>query len=48
MMNNVQKHEKEIQALGDRGSAAQEAGNNALMMAIADTITRIQMAGCGR
>ena len=48
MMNNVQKHEKEIQALGDRGSAAQEAGNTALMMAIADTITRIQMAGCSR
>jgi hypothetical protein len=48
MMNNVQKHEKEIQALGDRGSAAQQAGNNALMMAIADTIMRIQMAGCSR
>jgi hypothetical protein len=48
MMNNIQKHEKEIQALGDRGSAAQAAGNNALMMAIADTIMRIQMAGCSR
>jgi len=48
MMNNVQKHEKEVQALGDRGSAAQEAGNTALMMAIADTIRQIQMAGCSR
>ena len=48
MVNNVQKHEKEIQALGDRGAAAQQAGNNALMMAIADTIMRIQMAGCSR
>ena len=48
MVDNVQKHEKEIQALGDRGAAAQQAGNNALMMAIADTIMRIQMAGCSR
>jgi hypothetical protein len=48
MVNNVQKHEKEIQALGDRGAAAQQAGNTALMMAIADTIMRIQMAGCGK
>lgn len=48
MVNNIQRHEKQIQALGDRGSAAQEAGNTALMMAIADTIRRIQMAGCGK
>ena len=48
MMNNVQSHEKEIQALGDRGDAAREAGNTPLMMAIADTITRIQMAGCSK
>jgi hypothetical protein len=46
MMKNVQAHEAEIQALGDRGSAAQQAGNNALMMAIADTIRQIQYAGC--
>ena len=38
--------EAEVRALGDRGAAAQEAGNTALMMAIADTIQRIQMAGC--
>jgi hypothetical protein len=48
MMNNVQSHEKEIQALGDRGNAAQEAGNTPLMMAIADTLTRIQNAGCSK
>jgi hypothetical protein len=48
MMNNVQKHEKQLQALGERAAAAQEAGNNALTMAIADTIMRIQMAGCTR
>lgn len=48
MVKNVQSHEKEIQALGDRGSAAQQAGNTPLMMAIADTIQRIQMAGCNK
>ena len=48
MMNNVQSHEKEIQALGDRGNAAQEAGNTPLMMAMADTIRQIQMAGCSK
>ena len=46
MVRNVQAHEKEIEALGQRGSAAQQAGNTALMMAIADTIQRIQFAGC--
>jgi hypothetical protein len=46
MMKNIQAHEDEIRALGDRGSAAQEAGNTTLMMAIADTIMRIQSAGC--
>jgi hypothetical protein len=48
MVKNLQQHEAEIQALGDRGTAAQKAGNTALMMAIADSITRIQMAGCTR
>lgn len=48
MFNNIQSHEKELQALGDRGSAAQEAGNTPLMMALADTIMRIQNAGCGK
>jgi len=48
MVDNIQSHEAEIQALGDRGSAAQEAGNTPLMMAIADTIMRIQNAGCSK
>jgi len=48
MVNNVQKHEAEVKALGDRGAAAQQAGNTALMMAIADTIMKIQMAGCSK
>lgn len=48
IVDNVQKHEKEIQALGERGAAAQEAGNTALMMAISDTLMRLQMGGCSR
>jgi hypothetical protein len=48
MAANVKKHEAEIRALGDRGSAAQQAGNTALMMAIADSIQQIQFAGCKR
>lgn len=48
MVKNIQKHEAEIKALGDRGEAAKDAGNTPLMMAIADTIQRIQMAGCAR
>lgn len=46
MTQNVQKHEPEIRALGERGEAAHKAGNTAAMMAIADTLQRLQMAGC--
>jgi hypothetical protein len=46
MVQNIEKHQAEIVALGERGQAAQQAGNTALMMAIADTVNRIQMAGC--
>ncbi len=45
-VKNIQDHEAEIDALGDRGLAASEAGNNALLMAISDSINRIRMAGC--
>jgi len=48
MVNNVQAHEAKIKALGDRGAAAQQAGNTQLMMAIADSIMQIQMAGCNK
>ncbi len=48
MMKNVEAHQAEIEALGNRGNAAQKAGNTALMMAISDTIQRIQFAGCNR
>jgi hypothetical protein len=46
MMKNIQKHQGELEALGERAEAAQKAGNQAKMMAIADTLQRIQMAGC--
>jgi hypothetical protein len=46
MGRNAQKHEKEIRALGERAQAAQQAGNTAALMAIADTLQRLQMAGC--
>jgi hypothetical protein len=46
MVKNIQQHEAKLEALGERLEAAEAAGNNAKMMAIADTIQRIQMAGC--
>ena len=48
MAQNAQKHEKEIAALGERAKAASEANDMPKTMAIADTIMRIQMAGCGK
>ncbi|MGZ8399201.1 MAG: hypothetical protein ACXWWN_09205, partial [Gemmatimonadales bacterium] len=46
MVNNIQKHEAKLEALGERLEAAEAADNMPKMMAIADTIQRIQMAGC--
>ena len=46
MMKNVKKHEAQIQALGERAKAAQEAGDMPLTLAIADTLRQLQMAGC--
>jgi hypothetical protein len=46
MSKNIQDHQAEIEALGKRGQAAHEAGDNQKLMAIADTLQRIQMAGC--
>jgi hypothetical protein len=46
MGQNAQKHEKELRALGERAKAAQEAGNMDVVMAIADTMQRMQTAGC--
>ena len=46
MVKNVQTHQARIEALGKRAQAAQKAGNQQKLMAIADTLQRIQMAGC--
>jgi hypothetical protein len=46
MMKNMEKHEAKIEALGERAEAAENAGNQQKLMAIADTINRLQMAGC--
>ena len=45
MMNNIQKHEAKLEALGERIEAAESAGNNAKMMAIADTLQRSRWPG---
>jgi hypothetical protein len=46
MVKNIQKHEAKLEALGERLEAAEAADNTPTMMAIADTMQRIQMAGC--
>ncbi len=46
MAQNAMKHQKEIEALGERAQAAQKKGDTATMMAIADTLQQLQMAGC--
>jgi hypothetical protein len=48
MGKNAQKHEKEIQELGARGQEAQKRNDTATMMAIADSINQITMAGCNK
>lgn len=46
MTKNIQTHQPEIEALGKRAQAAQAEGDTPKLMAIADTLQRIQMAGC--
>jgi len=46
MTKNTLDHQAEIEALGRRAQAAQASGDNAGLMAIADTLRQIQMAGC--
>jgi hypothetical protein len=46
MAQNAQKHQKEIEALGQRAQAAQQANDMNTLMAISDTIQKIQRAGC--
>lgn len=43
---NMQSHQAEIEALGKRAQQAQEASDMERLMAIADTLQQIQMAGC--
>ena len=42
----MQNHQAEIEALGKRAQQAQEASDMERLMAIADTLQQIQMAGC--
>jgi hypothetical protein len=46
MMKNMERHGTQLEALANRAEAAQEAGNQQKLMAIADTINRLQMGGC--
>ncbi|HZA98298.1 MAG TPA: hypothetical protein VE399_05940, partial [Gemmatimonadales bacterium] len=46
MMKNMEKHQPEIEALAKRAEGAQSAGNQQKLMAIADTLQRLQMGGC--
>jgi hypothetical protein len=46
MAKNIQKNEARLEALGKRAEAAEAAGDTGKMMALADTMQRIQMAGC--
>jgi hypothetical protein len=46
MMKNMQNNQPRLEALGKRAEAAQKAGDQAKLMAIADTLQQIQMAGC--
>jgi hypothetical protein len=46
MAENSKKNEKEIIALGERIKAAQEAGDMNAVMAMADTLARLQSGNC--
>jgi hypothetical protein len=46
MGQNTQKHQKEIEALAQRAQAAQQANDMATVMAISDSIRKLQSAGC--
>ncbi|HET6577538.1 MAG TPA: hypothetical protein VFG66_04410 [Gemmatimonadales bacterium] len=46
MMKNTQNHQAELEAIGKRAEAAQAAGDTQKLMALADSLQQIQMAGC--
>jgi hypothetical protein len=46
MAQNSQKHQQEIEALAQRAQAAQQANDMTKLMAIADSMQKLQTAGC--
>ena len=46
LVKNVQRHQAKLGVLGKRMQAAQAAGDNSKLMALADTMQQIQLAGC--
>ena len=46
MAKNTQSHQAQIEGLSKRAQAAQAANDSRKLLAIADTVQRIQMAGC--
>jgi hypothetical protein len=48
IQKNILANQTRIEALAQRAEAAQDAGDTPKLMAIADTVNRIQMAGCGK
>jgi hypothetical protein len=46
MVKNSKKHEKELQRLAAKVQAASQANDMATVMALADSVNRLQTAGC--
>jgi hypothetical protein len=48
MARNSKKHEKELHRLGEKIQAASQANDMATVMALADSVNRLQTAGCNQ
>jgi hypothetical protein len=48
MSKNAKKNEKEVKRLGEAASAAANAGDVTKAMVYADSINKIQTAGCNQ
>jgi hypothetical protein len=48
MVKNSKKHEKELTRLGEKIQAASQANDMATVMALADSLQRLQTAGCNQ
>lgn len=48
MVKNSKKHEKELERLGEKIQAASQANDMATVMALADSLQRLQTAGCNQ